>query len=122
MAHIGMLPQSVREEGGYKVKGRSPAGAERLMNDALAVEKAGAFAVVLEIVAADAARQITAALEDSDDRDRLRSALRRTNSGDARSHRIVSVVYAEVCFTRSASRGRNPEGGACIYLSNTKRR
>ena len=63
MAHIGMLPQSVREEGGYKVKGRSPAGAERLMNDALAVEEAGAFAVVLEIVAADAARQITARLK-----------------------------------------------------------
>src|SRR4051794_28688856 len=59
MAHIGMLPQSVREEGGYKVKGRTPAGTERLLNDALAVEAAGAFAVVLEIIAADAARQIT---------------------------------------------------------------
>jgi 3-methyl-2-oxobutanoate hydroxymethyltransferase len=63
MAHIGMLPQSVREEGGYKVKGRTPAGAERLLNDALAVETAGAFAVVLEIVAADAARQITKRLK-----------------------------------------------------------
>jgi 3-methyl-2-oxobutanoate hydroxymethyltransferase len=63
MAHIGMLPQSVREEGGYKVKGRTPAGAERLMNDAFAVETAGAFAVVLEIVAADVARQITARLK-----------------------------------------------------------
>ncbi len=63
MAHIGMLPQSVREEGGYKVKGRTPAGAERLMNDALAVEEAGAFAVVLEIVAAETARQISAALK-----------------------------------------------------------
>ena len=51
MAHIGMLPQSVREEGGYKVKGRGPAGAERLLADARAVEKAGAFSVVLEIVA-----------------------------------------------------------------------
>ena len=63
MAHIGMLPQSVREEGGYKVKGRTPAGAERLLRDALAVEAAGAFAVVLEIVAAETARQITAALK-----------------------------------------------------------
>lgn len=61
MAHIGMLPQSVREEGGYKVKGRSAAQAERLVADARAVEKAGAFSVVLEIVAADAARQITEA-------------------------------------------------------------
>src|ERR1700730_3872244 len=63
MAHIGMLPQSVREEGGYKVKGRTPAGAERLLNDAVAVEAAGAFAVVLEIVAAETARQITASLK-----------------------------------------------------------
>jgi 3-methyl-2-oxobutanoate hydroxymethyltransferase len=62
MAHIGMLPQSVREEGGYKVKGRTPAGAERLLRDGEAVEAAGAFAVVLEIVAAETARQITAQL------------------------------------------------------------
>src|SRR2546423_9756786 len=62
MAHIGMLPQSVREEGGYKVKGRSTAEAERLLADALAVEKAGAFSVVLEIVAADTARKITASV------------------------------------------------------------
>jgi 3-methyl-2-oxobutanoate hydroxymethyltransferase len=63
MAHIGMLPQSVREEGGYKVKGRTAAGAERLFADADAVEKAGAFSVVLEIVAAETARQITARIE-----------------------------------------------------------
>jgi 3-methyl-2-oxobutanoate hydroxymethyltransferase len=63
MGHIGMLPQSVREEGGYKVKGRSQAEAEALVRDGLAVEKAGVFAVVLEIVNPEAARQITAALE-----------------------------------------------------------
>jgi 3-methyl-2-oxobutanoate hydroxymethyltransferase len=62
MAHIGMLPQSVREEGGYKVKGRAPAEAERLLADACAVEAAGAFSVVLEIVAAETARHITEAL------------------------------------------------------------
>lgn len=63
MGHIGMLPQSVREEGGYKVKGRTQAEAEALLRDAIAVEKAGVFAVVLEIVSPEAARQITAALE-----------------------------------------------------------
>lgn len=63
MAHIGMLPQRVREEGGYKLKGRTPSEAEALLEDAKAVEAAGAFAVVLEIVAADAARQISAAIE-----------------------------------------------------------
>ncbi len=62
MAHIGMLPQSVRAEGGYKVKGRGAAEAERLLADARAVEEAGAFSVVLEIVASEAARQITGAI------------------------------------------------------------
>ena len=59
MGHIGMLPQSVREEGGYKVKGRSREQAEALLADARAVEAAGAFAVVLEIVAPETARIIS---------------------------------------------------------------
>src|SRR5947209_15988193 len=59
MGHIGMLPQSVREEGGYKVKGRTQPEAEALIADARAVEKAGAFSVVLEIVIGDLAKQIT---------------------------------------------------------------
>ncbi len=63
MAHIGMLPQSVREEGGYKVKGRGVPEVEALLQDARAVEAAGAFSVVLEIVVAAAARQITEAIE-----------------------------------------------------------
>ncbi len=63
MGHIGMLPQSVREEGGYKVKGRTQAEAEALVRDGQAVEKAGVFAVVLEIVNPEAARQITDALK-----------------------------------------------------------
>jgi 3-methyl-2-oxobutanoate hydroxymethyltransferase len=62
LAHIGMLPQSVREEGGYKVKGRTRPEAEQLLADARAVETAGAFAVVLEIVAAETARQVTSTL------------------------------------------------------------
>src|SRR6266496_2826294 len=62
MAHIGMLPQSVKEEGGYKVKGRTQSEAEALIADAHAVEKAGAFSVVLEIVVADIAKRITNAI------------------------------------------------------------
>src|SRR5213079_1827262 len=62
MAHIGMLPQSVREEGGYRIKGRTQSEAEALLADARAVEKAGAFSVVLEIVLADVAKQITNAI------------------------------------------------------------
>jgi 3-methyl-2-oxobutanoate hydroxymethyltransferase len=62
MGHIGMLPQSVKEEGGYKIKGRSEAEKERLLTDALAVEEAGAFAVVMELVETELAREITARL------------------------------------------------------------
>lgn len=62
MAHIGMLPQNVRLEGGYKVKGRGAIEADRLLQDARAVEAAGAFSVVLEIVAAETARLITQAV------------------------------------------------------------
>src|SRR5437879_6394767 len=62
MAHIGMLPQHVREQGGYKVKGKTQSEAEALIADARAVEKAGAFSVVLEIVVPEIARQITNAI------------------------------------------------------------
>src|SRR3954470_24861080 len=62
MGHIGMLPQSVREEGGYRLKGGSQSEVEQLIHDAHAVERAGAFAVVLEIVKSDAAKQITDAV------------------------------------------------------------
>ena len=63
MGHIGMLPQNVRQEGGYKLKGRTPAEAEVLLRDGRAVQEVGAFSVVLEIVAAETSRQITEALE-----------------------------------------------------------
>ena len=62
MGHIGMLPQSVREEGGYKVKGRTKEQAEALLADARAVEHAGAFSVVLEIVAAETGKLISGAI------------------------------------------------------------
>jgi 3-methyl-2-oxobutanoate hydroxymethyltransferase len=59
MGHIGMLPQSVVEEGGYRIKGRTPQEAGALLADAAAVQEAGAFAVVLELVKGEAARRIT---------------------------------------------------------------
>ena len=48
MGHIGTQPQSVNKYGGYIVSGRQPAEKEKLIKDALAVEAAGAFAIVLE--------------------------------------------------------------------------
>lgn len=62
MAHIGMLPQHVREQGGYKVKGKTQSEVEALLTDARAVENAGAFSVVLEIVLPETAKQITNAI------------------------------------------------------------
>lgn len=62
VAHLGMLPQSVKEEGGYKIKGKTPADADRLLEDALAIQAAGAIAVVLELVQADTALRMTQAL------------------------------------------------------------
>jgi 3-methyl-2-oxobutanoate hydroxymethyltransferase len=63
MAHIGMLPQSVRAQGGYRIKGRTESEVEALLADAWAVEQAGAFSVVLEIVVSEVAKQITNAIE-----------------------------------------------------------
>jgi 3-methyl-2-oxobutanoate hydroxymethyltransferase len=58
MAHIGFTPQSEHALGGYRVQGRG-AGAEQLLADAHAVQEAGAFAVVLEMVPAEIAGQVT---------------------------------------------------------------
>lgn len=58
-SHIGMMPQSVNNYGGFKVQGKSEAGARKLIEDALAVERAGAFAVVLECVPSPLAQLAT---------------------------------------------------------------
>ncbi len=63
MAHIGLTPQSVHTMGGYKVQGRIDEEAERLHNDARALEKAGAFSTVLEGIPAPLAARITAEME-----------------------------------------------------------
>jgi 3-methyl-2-oxobutanoate hydroxymethyltransferase len=61
MGHIGFTPQSEHVLGGYKVQGRG-AGADKLMADALALESAGCFAIVMEMVPAPVAAQVTEAL------------------------------------------------------------
>jgi 3-methyl-2-oxobutanoate hydroxymethyltransferase len=59
MGHLGLTPQSVNQIGGYIVQGKSSAQAQRLIEDAKALEQAGAFAVVLELVTASLAAYIT---------------------------------------------------------------
>ncbi|MBV8200698.1 MAG: 3-methyl-2-oxobutanoate hydroxymethyltransferase [Acidobacteria bacterium] len=62
MAHLGLTPQSVHRLGGFKVQGREEAARQAILEAALAVEAAGAFALVLECVPADLAADITAGL------------------------------------------------------------
>jgi 3-methyl-2-oxobutanoate hydroxymethyltransferase len=62
MGHVGLTPQSVHQLGGYRVQGRDDAGHQKVLRDALAVQEAGAFAVVLECVPRALAVEITAAL------------------------------------------------------------
>ena len=63
VGHIGLTPQSVNAIGGFRVQGRGDAGAEKLMADALAIQEAGAFCIVLEMVPAELAAEVTAALD-----------------------------------------------------------
>lgn len=59
LGHLGMLPQHVNEEGGYHIKGKTDLERDRLFTDAAALEQAGAFAVVLELVKPAVARELT---------------------------------------------------------------
>lgn len=62
MGHVGLTPQSVYQLGGYKVQGRSEEAVELLLSQAKALEKAGCFAVLLELVPAEVAQKVTALL------------------------------------------------------------
>lgn len=59
MGHIGLTPQSVNKLGGYRVQGKTAEAARELLDDALALEEAGAFAIVLEVVPREIAKLIT---------------------------------------------------------------
>jgi 3-methyl-2-oxobutanoate hydroxymethyltransferase len=61
MGHLGLTPQSVHALGGFKVQGRGEAGAA-IISDALALQEAGVFALVLELVPQDLAEEITKTL------------------------------------------------------------
>jgi 3-methyl-2-oxobutanoate hydroxymethyltransferase len=59
VGHIGLTPQSINQLSGYKVQGKTPAAAERLVEDAVALQQAGAFAIVLETIPAPLAKLIS---------------------------------------------------------------
>lgn len=62
LGHLGMLPQSVVIEGGYRIKGKTDVERENLLADAKALEAAGAFAIVLELVVPSVAKEISQSL------------------------------------------------------------
>lgn len=62
MGHLGLTPQSVHQLGGYRVQGKNADSAGKLLDDALRLEEAGAFAVVLELVPGEVAARVTEAL------------------------------------------------------------
>jgi len=62
LGHIGLMPQFLRSDGGYKIRGRDQADIEQLLADAKALEEAGAFAIVIEGVKEDVAKMITKSL------------------------------------------------------------
>ena len=59
MGHLGLTPQSVNQFGGHKVQGKTPAAAAKLIQDAQALEEAGAFAIVLETIPAELAKMVS---------------------------------------------------------------
>lgn len=63
MGHIGLTPQSVHKLGGYRVQGKTDRSADELIQDALAIQEAGAFAIVLELIPAELAAEITERLD-----------------------------------------------------------
>lgn len=62
MGHVGMTPQSVRKFGGFRVQGKTETDAERVLEDAKALDEMGVFAVVLELIPKDLAGRITEAV------------------------------------------------------------
>ncbi len=63
MGHIGLTPQSVHKLGGYRVQGKTNRSAEELIEDAIAIQEAGAFALVLELIPVELAAEITERLD-----------------------------------------------------------
>ena len=59
MGHIGLTPQAINQLGGHKVQGKTPEAAKRMLADAIALEQAGAFAIVLELVPVQLSKLIT---------------------------------------------------------------
>ena len=119
MGHLGLTPQSVNAFGGYRVQGRGEDG-ERLLQDAKALEAAGAFAVVLECVPAELGRPGDRRAVHPDRRHRRRSRLRRAGARLAGHGRAVPADPEVRQALRG--RGRRARPGRAIFRRRGGRR
>ncbi len=88
--HLGLTPQSVHTLGGYRIQGKTDTQAQQLIAEAKMLEAAGAGMLVLELIPAALAREVTAALQHPDHRHRRGCRLRGTGAGAARHARHLS--------------------------------
>ena len=110
MAHIGLTPQSVNALGGYRVQGRGDEAAHRLLQDAKALQHAGAFAVVLEVVPSEVAAA----------GDQRNSTSRRSASAPGPHCDAQVLVWQDMAGLRGEGRGRSssrstPTSGAMLH-------
>ena len=110
MGHVGLTPQSATMLGGFKAQGRTAAKAERLYEDALALEAAGCFAIVLEAVPAAVAARVTGALHGQGAA--LRQALRRPRGRGEAGARGIRGRRARGPLPGGAAHLRDPGRGA----------
>lgn len=111
--HLGMLPQQILLEGGYRIKGKAEAEQKVLLEDALALEKAGVMAIVLELVQKDFTPDHRSP-EDTDHRDWLGRRLRWPGAGDSRPDRRFPLVYTAPCDAGASDRRRYTADGAGV--------
>ena len=112
MGHIGLTPQSATKLGGFKAQGRTARAAKQLFDDALALEEAGAFAVVLEAVPAPVAARISEALEVPTIGIGAGAGTRRPGARLARHARHVPRAHAAVRQALRGDRGRDRGRGS----------
>ena len=94
MGHLGLTPQSVHQLGGFRPQGREAAAAQRLLEDALLLQEAGCFSLVLESVPARLAELDLRAAGHPHHRHRRRGRLRRAGAGDPRPAGPVRPLHA----------------------------
>ena len=122
MAHLGLTPQSVNAFGGFKVQGKDEEAARSLIEQAKAVEAAGAFAVVLECIPAKLADLITKEHLDSDNRHRCGKRLRRPSVGLPGHAGALFRFHAKIRQALCRNRTTDADSHRRLHIRSEKRR